>query len=135
MALKPEDKSQLTLKAKPCIVTHRLERTPKAHIFRAFSPPTSNQTPVSPSCGFGQDKRVNMVTTTLFSRSTNYNNFECSRCINYKDLLKILTLNSSLNHFVRGALYFNSAQNDSITPITNFIKDDIYRIIESWEWK
>ena len=44
-------------------------------------------------------------------------------------------LTDSLNHFVRGALYFNSAQNDSITPITNFIKDDIYRLIESWEWK
>ena len=44
-------------------------------------------------------------------------------------------LTDSLNHFVRGALYFNSAQNDSLTPITNFIKDDIYRLIESWKWK
>ena len=44
-------------------------------------------------------------------------------------------LTDSLNHFVRGALYFNSAQNDSITPISNFVKEDIYRIIESWEWK
>lgn len=44
-------------------------------------------------------------------------------------------LTDSLNHFVRGALYFNSPQNDSITPISNFIKDDIYRLIESWEWK
>jgi gliding motility-associated lipoprotein GldD len=44
-------------------------------------------------------------------------------------------LTDSLNHFVRGALYFNSAQNDSITPISNFVKEDIYRIIESWKWK
>ena len=44
-------------------------------------------------------------------------------------------LTDSTNHFVRGALYFNSALNDSITPISNFVKDDIYRLIESWEWK
>ena len=44
-------------------------------------------------------------------------------------------ITDSLSHFVRGALYFNSAQNDSITPIVNFVKRDIYRLIESWEWK
>lgn len=44
-------------------------------------------------------------------------------------------LTDSLTHFVRGALYFNSAQNDSITPIANFVKNDIYQLIESWEWK
>jgi len=44
-------------------------------------------------------------------------------------------ISDSLNHFVRGALYFNTPQSDSISPISNFIKNDIYRIIESWEWK
>jgi gliding motility-associated lipoprotein GldD len=44
-------------------------------------------------------------------------------------------LTDSTNHFVRGALYFNSAINDSIQPINNFINEDVYNIIESWEWK
>ena len=44
-------------------------------------------------------------------------------------------ISDSLNHFVRGALYFNTPQSDSIYPISNFIKNDIYRIIEGWEWK
>jgi len=44
-------------------------------------------------------------------------------------------LTDSTEHFVRGALYFNTALNDSIIPISNFIKDDIYSIIESWRWK
>ena len=46
-----------------------------------------------------------------------------------------LYLTDSTNHFVRGALYFNSAINDSIQPINNFINEDVYNIIESWEWK
>jgi gliding motility-associated lipoprotein GldD len=44
-------------------------------------------------------------------------------------------LTDSTNHFVRAALYFNTAQNDSIIPINNFVTDDVYRIIESWKWK
>jgi len=44
-------------------------------------------------------------------------------------------LTDSTTHFVRGALYFNTAMNDSIEPIVNFIKEDIYTIIESWQWK
>lgn len=44
-------------------------------------------------------------------------------------------LTDSTEHFVRGALYFNTALNDSIIPISEFIKDDIYSIIESWRWE
>ena len=44
-------------------------------------------------------------------------------------------LTDSTNHFVRGALYFNTALNDSIIPISIFIKEDIYSIIESWRWE
>lgn len=44
-------------------------------------------------------------------------------------------LTDSTNHFVRGALYFNTAQNDSIVPINNFITQDVYSIVESWNWK
>jgi gliding motility-associated lipoprotein GldD len=44
-------------------------------------------------------------------------------------------LTDSTHHFVRGALYFNTSMNDSIVPIVNFIKDDLYDIIESWQWK
>ena len=44
-------------------------------------------------------------------------------------------LTDSTKHFVRGALYFETEINDSIIPINNFLKDDIYHLIESWEWK
>ena len=44
-------------------------------------------------------------------------------------------LTDSIKHFVRGALYFETEINDSIIPINNFLKNDIYHLIESWEWK
>ena len=44
-------------------------------------------------------------------------------------------LTDSAHHFVRGALYFNSEMNDSITPVSDFIKADIYHLVDSWEWK
>ena len=34
-------------------------------------------------------------------------------------------LTDSTNHFFRGALYFNSEINDSITPINIFLKEDM----------
>ena len=44
-------------------------------------------------------------------------------------------LTDSTHHFVRGALYFNSELNDSITPVSDFLKADIYHLVDSWEWK
>ncbi len=44
-------------------------------------------------------------------------------------------LTDSSHHFVRGALYFNTAINDSITPVNDFLKADIYHLIDSWKWK
>ena len=44
-------------------------------------------------------------------------------------------LTDSANHFVRGALYFNTEMNDSITPVSDFIKEDIFHLVDSWEWK
>lgn len=44
-------------------------------------------------------------------------------------------LSDSTTHFVRGALYFDTALNDSILPICNFVKQDVYQLIESWEWQ
>lgn len=44
-------------------------------------------------------------------------------------------LTDSVNHFVRGALYFNTEINDSITPVSDFLKADIYHMVDSWEWK
>lgn len=42
----------------------------------------------------------------------------------------------SIQHFLRGALYFNSVPNkDSLKPVIEFIKPDIIRLIESVEWK
>jgi gliding motility-associated lipoprotein GldD len=45
-------------------------------------------------------------------------------------------LTDSTNHFLRGALYFNSAPNtDSIQPALEFIRKDIYNMIGTFEWK
>jgi gliding motility-associated lipoprotein GldD len=45
-------------------------------------------------------------------------------------------LTDSSNHFVRGSLYFNNIPNqDSIQPVLDFIKEDISKLIETFEWK
>jgi gliding motility-associated lipoprotein GldD len=42
----------------------------------------------------------------------------------------------SVNHFLRGALYFNIVpNNDSLAPVIDFLKKDIEKIIETIEWK
>ena len=45
-------------------------------------------------------------------------------------------LTDSTDNFVRGALYFNfKPDNDSLQPVINFIREDIDRMIETFEWK
>ena len=44
-------------------------------------------------------------------------------------------LTDSVNHFFRGALYFNTEVNDSILPINLFLKHDIKHLIETFHWK
>lgn len=45
-------------------------------------------------------------------------------------------LTDSTHHFVRAALYFFSKPNaDSIAPVYDFIKNDIYHLIETFHWK
>jgi gliding motility-associated lipoprotein GldD len=45
-------------------------------------------------------------------------------------------LTDSINHFVRGSLYFDAPpNNDSIAPVSNFVRQDIIRMIDSFEWK
>lgn len=42
----------------------------------------------------------------------------------------------SIEHFLRGSLYFNTTPNrDSLRPVIDFIRDDIEYLIESIEWK
>lgn len=45
-------------------------------------------------------------------------------------------LTDSLNHFIRGALYFNTNINyDSLAPIINYLRDDVLNIMESLTWE
>lgn len=44
-------------------------------------------------------------------------------------------LTDSLNHFFRGALYFNKEITDSILPTNLFLKYDIKYLIESFRWR
>jgi gliding motility-associated lipoprotein GldD len=42
----------------------------------------------------------------------------------------------SINHFLRGALYFNTAtQNDSLAPVIEFIRDDILHLLNTLYWQ
>ena len=44
-------------------------------------------------------------------------------------------LTDSINHFFRGALYFNTEISDSLLPVNNFLKLDVKNIIETFSWK
>jgi gliding motility-associated lipoprotein GldD len=45
-------------------------------------------------------------------------------------------LTDSVRHYLRGALYFNERpQYDSIQPVVKFIKQDIDKLIETFQWK
>jgi len=45
-------------------------------------------------------------------------------------------LTDSTKHFMHGALYFNAVPNtDSISPVIDFLKKDIYNMINTLEWK
>ena len=42
----------------------------------------------------------------------------------------------SLNHFLRGALYFNAASNaDSLQPAIDYVREDIENLVSSIQWK
>tara|TARA_B100001758_G_C18403686_1_gene610607 strand:+ start:1622 stop:2173 length:552 start_codon:yes stop_codon:yes gene_type:complete len=43
-------------------------------------------------------------------------------------------LTDSVNHFFRGALYFNTEVTDSLLPINTFLKEDVKHLIESFRW-
>ncbi len=45
-------------------------------------------------------------------------------------------LTDSVNHYLRGALYFNCRPNkDSLAPAIDFIREDIVHLMETTEWK
>ena len=45
-------------------------------------------------------------------------------------------LTDSTQHYLRGALYFNTVPNaDSISPVVNFVREDMVHLIESFQWK
>jgi gliding motility-associated lipoprotein GldD len=42
----------------------------------------------------------------------------------------------STTHFLRGALYFNTAtQNDSLAPVISYMRNDIMHLLNTLEWK
>jgi gliding motility-associated lipoprotein GldD len=42
----------------------------------------------------------------------------------------------SVNHFLRGALYFNTAtQNDSLAPVIEYVRKDIMHLLNTLEWR
>ncbi|HUH75252.1 MAG TPA: gliding motility lipoprotein GldD [Chitinophagales bacterium] len=45
-------------------------------------------------------------------------------------------ITDSVNHFIRGALYFKSKPNvDSVRPVLDFLKTDMDHMIQTFEWK
>ena len=44
-------------------------------------------------------------------------------------------LTDSTQHFLRGALYFNTQPNpDSLKPIVNFVKEDVEKMVKTFKW-
>jgi gliding motility-associated lipoprotein GldD len=41
----------------------------------------------------------------------------------------------STQHFLRGALYFPSVQEDSLSPVIEYVKKDIIHMLNTLEWK
>ena len=45
-------------------------------------------------------------------------------------------ITDSVNHFLRGALYFNTAtQNDSLAPVIEFVRKDIVHLLNTLHWE
>jgi len=45
-------------------------------------------------------------------------------------------LTDSIRHFLRGALYFDTTPNeDSLSPVSNFLEQDMLHLINSFQWK
>jgi len=45
-------------------------------------------------------------------------------------------LTDSVHHFFRGALYFDNVPNkDSIAPMSDYIREDIVHMVETFEWR
>jgi hypothetical protein len=45
-------------------------------------------------------------------------------------------LTDSVNHFFRGALYFNTVPNqDSLAPVVEYVKEDIIHLVETMRFK
>lgn len=45
-------------------------------------------------------------------------------------------LTDSVNHFMRGSLYFNvRTNNDSLAPVIDYITEDVRHLVETLEWK
>ena len=45
-------------------------------------------------------------------------------------------LTDSVDHFFKGSLYFdNSNQVDSLTPVIDFLKEDLYNMLNTFQWK
>lgn len=45
-------------------------------------------------------------------------------------------LTDTSNHFLRGAMYFNTAvRPDSLAPVIQFLKEDVSQLVETFEWK
>jgi gliding motility-associated lipoprotein GldD len=46
------------------------------------------------------------------------------------------TLTDSIQHYFRGAVYFNNRpNNDSIAPVLSYIREDVVRMMETLKWK
>lgn len=45
-------------------------------------------------------------------------------------------LTDTTNHFLRGALYFETQVNpDSLAPVIDYVKEDIFKIVETLSWE
>ena len=55
---------------------------------------------------------------------------------NAASAIQFFLIDTSYQHFLRGALYFNSSPNaDSLQPVIDFVEDDLLHMLETFEWR
>ena len=114
----------------------------KGTIHISYLPITNNESLKS----YAEDARSLAYKHTIKAQSINESFYENTDKKTYGTVYQITGKNTassiqffltdSSTHFLRGALYFNVVpKNDSLLPVTNFIKEDIEHIISSLAWE
>ena len=81
------------------------------------------------------NKKANYIEEIIISKPNNVNGFAFDIEGPVASPFQFYVTDST-RHFLRGSLYFNTkARPDSLAPVYDFVKRDIMKLIETFEWK